>query len=129
MNEWYYLHTNGQLLYKRFEPESDSPFVRRVWPVDPTDRSTAWRILLEAIGMVTDTRQIRELAAKWGCDAKDLVEYMVRVEHPSMAEKDGLPIFIDKIIGADPDEWMNWLAATPKGAEPNWDTMPLRKKQ
>jgi len=33
---WYYLHTNGDLIFKRTEPESDSPFVRKVWPIDTT---------------------------------------------------------------------------------------------
>lgn len=34
---FYYLHTNGDLIWKRFRPEYDSDFVKRVWAVDAAD--------------------------------------------------------------------------------------------
>jgi hypothetical protein len=44
---WYYLHTNGSLIYKRdFDGTvadfRDSDFVRAFWPLDPSDREGPW---------------------------------------------------------------------------------------
>jgi hypothetical protein len=46
---WYYLHTNGSLIYKRelggtAADIRESDFARAMWPLDPADRAGAWRI-------------------------------------------------------------------------------------
>lgn len=77
---WYYLHTNGDLIYK---PDSDgvvgdfrdSDFVRGFWSLDPTDRAGAWRICVEAMAAGAKPERVKELAAKWQCDDEDAQTY------------------------------------------------------
>lgn len=80
---WYYLHTNGELIFKP-HPEAaadirDSDFARHLWPMDPDDREGAWRILVEAHALGAQQPRIDELAAKWGCDDADADNYAHRV--------------------------------------------------
>ena len=77
---WYYLHTNGDLIYKRELGDTvadlrESDFVRMIWPFDPTDRAGAWRILVEGLSLGADKSRINELANKWGCDNNDAGNY------------------------------------------------------
>jgi hypothetical protein len=81
---WYYLHVNGDLIYKRDFPgvEADireSSFARGLWPIDPTNRENAWRICVEALAAGAKPERIRELAAKWQCDDEDAPAYAERV--------------------------------------------------
>lgn len=81
---WYYLHTNGTLIYKRELGETaadirESPFARAMWPCDPTDRETAWRILVESLALGADEKVVAALAEKWGCDDKDAKIYAERI--------------------------------------------------
>jgi len=81
---WYYLHTNGELIYK---PDYDdiaadireSPFARSLWPVDSSDREGAWNILVEALSLGANTNRIKELAVKWGCTNEDAAHYAERI--------------------------------------------------
>ncbi len=73
---YYYLHTNGDLIYKRELGDTaadlrESDFVRCFWPVDPEDRSCAWRLLVEATACDARQDRIDELATKWGCTDED----------------------------------------------------------
>ena len=73
---WYYLHTNGDLIYKRelggtAADIRESDFARSMWPFDPTDREGAWRILVEASSLGAKPERIRELASLWQCDDAD----------------------------------------------------------
>lgn len=75
---YYYLHTNGSLLWKRFRPEDDSSFVVRVWTVDRTNRLNAWTICIEAKALGANPKRIAELAEKWGLtdeDGQELVKH------------------------------------------------------
>lgn len=73
---WYYLHTNGELIYK---PESvgtaadirESEFARMLWPVDPSNRAQAWMILIEARALGANLSRIIELAEMWNCTNQD----------------------------------------------------------
>ena len=73
---WYYLHTNGDLIYK---PDSegtaadirDSDFARGLWPIDTTDRANAWQILVEAGASGANADRLTALANRWGCDDED----------------------------------------------------------
>lgn len=81
---WYYLHTNGELIYKRelggtAADIRESPFARAMWPCDPEDREGAWRILVEALALGCSLARIRELADKWGCTDEDARVYAERV--------------------------------------------------
>ena len=120
---WYYLHTNGNLIYKRFCPEGDSDFVRKVWPLDTADRKVAWTILLEGLGLGAILDRVRELANHWLCDLHDLPRALVEI-NPTPAMKTGLIMFLRDVSGVDPDQWFDWLGKQ-KG-EPDWANMPTR---
>lgn len=124
MDGYYYLHTNGSIIYKRFNPSADdSDFVRRVWPIDGSSRECAWKIVLESLALGASLERVKELAGHWGCDIRDLVNAMCRME-PSNEMRDGAKLFLEKVVGVDPDAFYDWLAATPKGSEPDWATAP-----
>lgn len=77
---WYYLHTNGQLIYKRELGETaadirESSFAVMLWSFEKDDRAKAWQILVEALALKGDYSRIMELADKWGCDDSDAVTY------------------------------------------------------
>lgn len=80
MDGWYYLHTNGDLIYKR-DLEStaadirESDFARALWPLDTTDRAGAWRICVEALAAGANPSRVKELAVKWECDDTDADQY------------------------------------------------------
>lgn len=77
---YYYLHENGDLIYKPYDDGRvsdfrDSPFVRAFWPIDKTDRKTAWTLLVEALAAGANTGRVRELAKLWGCSDNDAKVY------------------------------------------------------
>lgn len=77
---WFYLHENGDLIYKReiggtSADLRESPFVRAFWPVDSTNRASAWRIVCESLAFGANPSRVQELAAKWGCDDADAQNY------------------------------------------------------
>ena len=77
---WYYLHTNGDLIYKRDFPGvasdiRESSFAKSMWPIDTTDRAGAWRILVEALSLGANKGRIEELAKLWGCTDEDATHY------------------------------------------------------
>ncbi len=124
MDAYYYLHTETKdLIHKKF-PVDPSNFTQRIWSIDTTNRLDAWGLLLEALALGASTKRIRTLAEYWRCDGRDLVEYITRHLKPSELQRKGLSLFIEKIIGVEPDAWLDWLAATPKGGMPDFDTMP-----
>lgn len=78
---YYYLHTNGDLIYKRELDDGtvadlrESTFVRHFWPMDPQDRANAWRILVEASALDANPARIAQLAETWKCDDEDAEHY------------------------------------------------------
>lgn len=77
---WYYLHTNGDLIYKRELGETaadirESPFAVGLWPVDQTDRKTAWDVCVEGLAAGANKIRIADLAKKWGCNNEDAAKY------------------------------------------------------
>ena len=84
MEGWYYLHTNGELIYKRGRGGTaadirDSDFARALWPMDPRNRENAWQLLVEASAAGANPARIKELAEKWKCDDEDADNYAARV--------------------------------------------------
>jgi hypothetical protein len=125
MDGWYYLHSETKdLIYKRFEPEADSSFVLKVWPIDVSKREDAWTVILEALALGADPERIRDLAIKWKCDKGDLLTFLARVSEPGVLLRAGLRRFLPEIANTAYDTWMDWLAKTPPGTEPDWSTMP-----
>jgi hypothetical protein len=73
---YYYLHTDGALLFKRELPGThadlmESSFVKAFWSVDPSDRECAWRIILDSLALAAREDRVFPLADKWGCNAVD----------------------------------------------------------
>ena len=134
MKGFYYLHQNGDLICKRFRPETDSPFVRRTWPVDNTDRKTAWIILLEGRALKANRTRLQELESKWKCELYDLPRAMVEISNAHMTTdlaRKGLVMYL-RNRGIDPDKF---FAAFRQGVPnyPNppqswWDQLKRRKE-
>lgn len=127
---FYYLHENGSLIYKRALPGtaedlSDSTFVRAWWPCDPTERQSAWTIVLESLARGAAVDRVRELASRWSCDARDFTEFLRRTTNPSAELRKGGRMFLEQIVGVDSDVFYDWLATTPNGGDPNFNTMPV----
>jgi len=81
---WYYLHTNGDLIYKRDLDGAaadirESDFTRAMWPIGPEDREGAWNILVEACALGAMPTRIHDLAEKWHCDESDIDTYAQRL--------------------------------------------------
>lgn len=81
---FYYLHTNGDLIFKNNLPgiEADireSNFAVMSWPIDIGDREDAWQILIEALACGANRDRVQDLASKWHCDDADAQTYADRV--------------------------------------------------
>jgi hypothetical protein len=81
---WYYLHENGDLIYKRELGSTaadirDSSFARGLWPIDTQNRENAWRILVEARAAGAKLERILQLASHWHCDDEDATFYAEHV--------------------------------------------------
>ncbi|OYL90026.1 hypothetical protein CI759_16965 [Shigella sonnei] len=75
INGWYYLHQNGDLIYKS-SPDAivdirDSDLAVCSWPVDVRSRKLAWEMLVEALALGARESRIFELAEKWNCNDED----------------------------------------------------------
>lgn len=81
---WYYLHKNGDLIYKRelggtVSDIRESDLAVALWPFCSDDRASAWRILVEGLASGVKEERIKELSVKWGCDEEDAHHYADRV--------------------------------------------------
>jgi len=88
---WYYLHANGDLIFKREMGGTstdirESDFAVTLWPIDIENRRGAWDILVEAWAAGARKSRTQELADKWGCDDQDAEHY---------ADIVGVNIFLD----------------------------------
>ncbi|HED3890501.1 TPA: hypothetical protein R4229_002908 [Morganella morganii] len=76
---WYYLHENGDLIYKPGSDSiadiRDSDFAKCSWPLDQHDRKSAWDLLVEASALGANKERINELAEKWKCNDDDADNY------------------------------------------------------
>ncbi len=138
MNGFYYLHADGNLIYK---PEIvvanddgyfDSPFVKKVWHVDPRDRIVAWKIILEALAMGCDKERAKELSKQWDLTFEDSLELLSRTPKdrvtPLMIE--GLDIFIVDILGMTVDDyWKSVRERDDKGRLNKVKEFPFHKEK
>jgi hypothetical protein len=122
---FYYLHTNGELIYKRFRPDP-SDFVRRIWEIEPSDRGNAWRILLEAAALGIRQDRLDELCRAWGITPVDLVEYFSRVGSKDSTKErfEGMKRIISSVWRYNPDELLDHISATPPGGRPDMSKYP-----
>lgn len=77
---YYYLHDNGSLIYKPGTDAicdiRDSDLCIAAWPIDTSDRASAWSLLVEARSLDrTKKEEVDRLAKLWGCDDKDALIY------------------------------------------------------
>ena len=70
MSDYYYLHTNGDLIHKNTPPD-EGDFVRRIWEFDTTFRGSAWMLLIEAAALGANESRIAELVKKWRLTNED----------------------------------------------------------
>jgi hypothetical protein len=93
MDGWYYLHVNGDLIFKRETDGSvgadirESDLARGLWPVYCKDRENAWSILVESLASGASKQRVSDLAEKWKCDDNDAATYADRVG--CLLSKDG----------------------------------------
>ena len=89
---YYYLHTNGDLIYKRdldggtAADLRESDFVRTFWHCDISNRAHAWRIIVESRALGANDDRVQELEKRWGCNDADAAIY---------AERIGIRLFMD----------------------------------
>ena len=88
-NGWYYLHTNDDLIYKRFRPD-DSDFVRKIWQLNINDRGTAWLIAIEAKALGARESRINALADLWGLTDEDAHEFVANTGGNFQLFRDGV---------------------------------------
>lgn len=96
---YYYLHTNGDLIYKvdhdyLVADFRESDFVQTFWEIDPEDRETAWTVLVESLALGANKSKVLELANKWQCNNEDADVY---------AERTNIILQLDD---------SNWMAST-----------------
>lgn len=114
---YYYLHTNGDLIHKLFEPEADSPFVKKVWILDTRDRGTAWRLVLEGLASGANLERAKELVDKWKLTIEDVTTMIFNLE-PDETIRKGMDIYIEKILCMkEEDFWEKVLSFLPKGGD------------
>ena len=82
---YYYLHTNGDLIHKRFRPDP-SDFVKKIWKLVLTDRESAWIVAIEALAMGANKKRILELKDRWQLTDEDALIF---------AKKTGLRVYLD----------------------------------
>ena len=115
MTGYYYLHTNGSLIYKPaivvdLDPNYfDSSFVKKVWQFDSEDRGNAWTIVLEALSLGVSTDRAKELSIKWGLTIEDFYEFMMRNTDPGKLLQDGIVLFAEKVLGIPEDDFFKKL--------------------
>lgn len=81
---YYYLHTNGSLIYKPYDEGRvadfrESDLVRTFWPFDPNDREQAWTICVEALASDALKARVFELAELWQINDADAPNYADRL--------------------------------------------------
>jgi len=81
---YYYLHENGQLIFKRDLGDTaadleESDLVKAFWPINTGDRQSAWDLLVELLASGVNRERIHELSQKWGCNDNDAPTYAERV--------------------------------------------------
>lgn len=104
---WYYLHSNGELIYKLAVSTSvadlrESDLVRAFWSTDPSDRGSAWTIVVEGLAAGARPDRVADLVARWGCTDEDAAVY---------AERIGVSLERD-------DDAARWLATTGGDGDP-----------
>jgi len=81
---WYYLHVNGDLIYKRelggtAADIRESDLAIGLWPCDRTSRLSAWTMLVESLAAGANSERVSELAAHFNADEEDAKIYADKI--------------------------------------------------
>lgn len=101
MIQWaYYLHINGDIISKNTITFNDieGDFVVKKWLIDTTDRTDAWKLVLEALVLGASIDRVKELSNMWGLDYEDSLEFITRTE-PTEILKEGFDKFVRLVLG------------------------------
>lgn len=120
---YYYLHADGDLIFRSQRPDDDSSFVRAVWTINTANREDAWTVILEALSGGASLSRVGELVRRWRCDLPDFLELLRRIT-PTATLRDGANIFLDRFVNVDPHSFWEWLESCT-GA-PDLATLPRR---
>jgi hypothetical protein len=107
---FYYLHTNGDLIFKPasvVEHDSEyfsSPFVKKVWMIETKERKDAWKLILESLANGARLDRVKELATKWNMTFEDSIEMLSRIK-VTQDLREGLRIFIKSVLNMTEDEY------------------------
>jgi len=110
---YYYLHSNGDLIYKNpVVVESDplyfeSDFIIRHWKMDFSNRQDAWIMILESLALGADLRRVKDLAGKWEMTFEDSLEMLRRANPKDVNNlmRRGMSSFVEKVIEMDLEEY------------------------
>lgn len=118
---FYYLHSESKdLICKRFMPESDSPFVTKVWAFSSDNRFNAWNICIQGLLFGAKVDRVKELAEKWQLIPEDSLDYMARME-PTPLLKVTLLNFMQKVHGLNEEEF--WTIVTAEAEKRDSNTL------
>lgn len=69
----YYLHTNGELIYRAHAQadDFDSNFVKAYWWIDIKNRADAWKVGINALAKGAKKERVFELKEKWNLTDDD----------------------------------------------------------
>jgi len=107
---YYYLHTNGNLIYRNpavvdSDPDYfDSPFVKKVWKINAENREDAWTMILEALVLGARIESVQNLAGIWKLTFEDSIEMIQRIK-PDENLKKGFEMFLSKILNLTWDQY------------------------
>lgn len=112
-NGYYYLHTNGDLIYivnivvDMDSEYFNSPFVKKYWKFECSNRFDAWMIILEALALDCNMEVAKNLSNKWGLNKEDSILMLKFCPNPSELMKKGMSIFIEKILNLNVSDYWN----------------------
>lgn len=115
MNRIYYLHRETKdLIGKRSDYEFTGDLVEKTWWLDTEDRSTAWRMVLEAAHLGANIERLKELSERWKLTVEDSLVFLAQTE-PTKEMKQGLAIWVEQVMEMDQAAyWMQMAAYAAK---------------
>lgn len=97
---YYFLYTDGDLVFKFSSGGMNSPFVRKVWKVDGKNPYTIWKVMLEALVMHCSIKRAKDFALWWDLTSYCLEEMVSHVVGEDMTPgmKEGIDVFIREVL-------------------------------
>jgi hypothetical protein len=77
--------------------------------LDTTDRSDAWKVILEGLALGARLDRVKQLCEKWECGLKDFEEMILRTKPTELMIK-GADLYLKKIQNLDVDKYWDKLS-------------------